>query len=116
MKKLKELKIDTLALVNRGANKVNNSVLKADVSGNIFKVESSEEAQARKAFDDPKEFIKSSEILHDICGVYEIADGKCQDKLGEIIKHYNGQLPELDVEEPKETKLTTASELLEQLK
>jgi len=111
--KLKNLKIDKLALVERGANKVNRSVLKADVSGKIFKVEDSDEADARKILDDPKEVIKSSEILDDICGVYEVANGEVQDKLGEIIKHYNGQLPEIE-NKKTEVVLTTAEELLKE--
>lgn len=110
-KKLVNLKIDHLALVKRGANKVNRSVLKSEVKGKIFKVESSEEANAREQLNDPKEFIKSAEILEDICDIYEIAKGEVQDKLGEVITHYNGKLPNIK----KETKLISADELLKEI-
>jgi len=111
--KLKNLKIDKLALVERGANKVNRSVLKADVTGKIFKGEDADEKETRQILDDPKELIKSSEILEDVCGVYEIANGEVQDKLGEIIKHYNGQLPKIE-NKKTEVVLTTAEELLKE--
>ena len=117
MKKLKRLQIDKLALVPRGANKVNRSVLKSEDLSVIFKEESAEEIEARKKLDNPEEIIKSSEILEDICGVYEVADGEVKNKLGEIIKFYDGKLPEIEQSENEKSniRLVTADEILKEL-
>ena len=115
-RELKGLMIEKLALVRRGANRVNYSVLKsADkaVSGKIFKQVDADEANAKASIVDLEDLNHAASILEDLSDVYQIAKGEVQDKIGEIIKHHNGQLPSFQTEETDDDiPIVTAKDLL----
>lgn len=115
--------ITALALVKRGANKVNFSVLKnekTDVSGKIFKEESSEEVKLRENFVDIEDVKTSSIILEELATIAtDCKDEKTKLSIEEILNCYNEQLPEEEVQETEEQKeetekvtITSAAEYL----
>jgi len=105
-------KIHALALVKRGANKVNYSVLKNDkgMAGKIFTEESPDEKSIRENFVDSEDVKTSAIILDEIADIYtNCKDEKTKLSLEELLQNYNEILPE--VEEEK-SDLTTAEQFL----
>lgn len=122
-KKHKDLKIDKLALVRRGANRVNFSVLKSDknLDAKIFKEESTDEAKAKADFEEFIDYRIASEVLLDIAEVAkECPDENTRNKLTEILESYEKELPthKDGKAEPDSdaTPTVTADELLKQMK
>ena len=86
-----------LALVKRPAHLTRLSVLKSEkvFTDNIFKEESSEEANARKNFKDFEDIKTSASILVEVREIYqECKDEKTKALLGELLTHYNEKLPD----------------------
>lgn len=86
-----------LALVKRPAHLTRLSVLKSEkvFTDNIFKEESSEEANARKNFKDFEDIKTSASILVEVSEIYqECKDEKTKALLGELLTHYNEKLPD----------------------
>ena len=99
-----------LALLKRGANKVNYSILKTDksIAGKIFTEESPDEKSIRENFVDSEDVKTSAIILDELSDIYkECKDEKTKLSIEELLNCYNEQLP--DVEDQK---TITASDFL----
>lgn len=100
--RIKEPKIVALALVGRGANRVNRSILKGEkaMSGKIFKEETADETSARLSFDDIEDLKKSADILTEVSEIYlDCKDERTKNLLGELLTHYEKELPEVEKSE-----------------